>query len=289
MITEDMLQSEKELRTLFVPLIPSVTVENTDKYYSLFVPRTMTSAKIFTDLNFEINSKHTTRVTWGGSYQPAIQQTMQCLDNFSKPPLDPSIKLGFWDKTRYLFHGKINIVWKEKGKFEISLKGAKSPYMLGGESAGFIVGFDGDVNLRCNEGNDPKRFLSCSADKIHFSIPNYFAKPLLVWSRPSTSTMFIPNQDDTNLQRYASFYYLLNTTSSKNEKADKETMRKSFIEKTGIKLSGGMTLDMGILFERLGPSLNERTFESKKHYLTRLCNPIYVQDRSKHDLSLIHI
>lgn len=50
--------------------------------------------------------------------------------------------------------------------------------------------------------------------------------------------MFIPNQDDTNMQRYASFYYLLNTTSSKNEKADKEIMGKSFIEKTGIKLSG---------------------------------------------------
>ena len=283
MITEDMLQSDRELRTLFVPLIPSVTVENTDRYYSLFVPRTMTSAKIFTDLNFEINSNHTTRVTWGGSYQPAIQQTMQCLDNFSKPPLDPSVKLGFWDKTRYLFHGKINIVWKKRGKFEISLKGAKSPYMLGGESAGFIVGFDGNVNLKCNEDNDPKKFLSCSADKVHFSIPNYFAKPLLVWSRPSTNTMFIPNQDDTNMQRYASFYYLLNTTSSKNEKADKEIMGKSFIEKTGIKLSGGMTLDMGILFERLGPSLNERTFESKKHYLTRLCNPIYVQDLSKHD------
>ncbi|CAI4048623.1 hypothetical protein SUVZ_12G4760 [Saccharomyces uvarum] len=283
MITEDMLQSEKELRTLFVPLIPSVTVENTDRYYSLFVPRTMTSAKIFTNLNFEINSKHTTRVTWGGSYQPAIQQTMQCLDNFSKPPLDPSIKLGFWDKTRYLFHGKINVLWKNKGKFEVSLKGAKSPYMLGGESAGFIVGFDGNVNLRCNEDNDPKKFLSCSADKVHFSIPNYFAKPLLVWSRPSTNTMFIPNQEETNLQRYASFYYLLNTTSSRNEKAEKESMRKSFIEKTGIKLSGGMTLDMGILFERLGPSLDERTFNSKEHYLTRLCNPIYVQDRSKHD------
>ncbi|CAI4047253.1 Fmp27p SKDI_12G4820 [Saccharomyces kudriavzevii IFO 1802] len=283
MITEDILQSEKELRTLFVPLIPSVTVENTDKYYSLLVPRTMTSAKIFTDLNFEINSKHTTRVTWGGSYQPAIQQTMQCLDNFSKPPLDPSVKLGFWDKTRYLFHGKINILWKRRGKFEISLKGAKSPYMLGGESAGFIVGFDGDVNLRCNEDSDPKKFLSCSADKVHFSIPNYFARPLLVWSRPSTNTMFIPNQDDTNLQRYASFYYLLNITSSKNEKADKEIMKKSFIEKTGIKLSGGMTLDMGIIFERLGPSLSERTFESKKHYLTRLCNPIYVRNLSKHD------
>lgn len=281
-ITEDMFRSESEIRTVFVPLVPSVT-EGSDSYYSLSVPRTLTSVKIFSDLQFDINSKDTTQVTWGGGYQPAIQQTMQCLDNFSKPPIDPSPKLGFWDKIRYLFHARIRISWKNNGKFEVSLKGGKSPYKIGADATGFIVGFAGGVLLKCNEDDDPQKFLSCTAEQVHFSIPNYFAKPLLVWSQSSDMRVFIPSHNDTNLQEYASFYYLLPLETTRGQANEIATMSSYYIEKTGISLTGGITLNVGIVLERLLTGAKERTLSFEPHYDARLCNPIHVVDKSKYD------
>ncbi|KAG0661326.1 hypothetical protein C6P44_002776 [Monosporozyma unispora] len=284
-VAEDMIRSNHELRTVFVPLVPSIIVENTDEYYSLKVPRTVTSIKFFNDLKFMVNTKETTQVHIGSSYQPAIQQTMQCLENISKPPLDPSRKTGFWDKIRYLFHGKIQICWPNGGHFEVAMKGSKSPYKIGGDDAGFVLGFGGNVVLDVNEKEDPKQFLSCNSDKLYFSVPNFFAKPLLVYSRPANDTVFIPNQEDTNLQKYASYYYMLDLEKKKDETAAIETLKDVYIEKTAIKLTGGVTFNLGMVFERMidGKSLNNRTFDSKPHYDVRLTNPIYVPDLKNHD------
>lgn len=281
-ISEDMIQSKREIRSVFVPLVPAV-IEDSDTYYSLQVPRTITSLKFFTDLQLDINSSEATQVTWGGGYQPAIQQTMQCFDNFSKPPLDPSPKIGFWDKVRYLFHARIRISWKNNGKFEVSLKGGQSPYKVGADSAGFIVGFSGNVLLDCNENDDPQKFMSCTAEKVHFSIPNYFAQPFLVWSKPSDQRVFVPTTNDSNLQEYASFYYLVDLDRTNKEKANINKMSSYYIEKTGIKLTGGVTLNIGMVFERLVSGKKERTLSSVPHYDVRLSNHLYVDDINKHD------
>lgn len=282
-IGEDIIRSERELRTLFIPLIPSIVLENTDCYYSLLIPRTITAMKVFTDLKLDFNSMQTTHVTWGGGYQPAIQQTMQCFDNFSKPPLDPSSKTGFWDKLRYLFHARIKISWNNHGRFEVGLKGGKSPHKIGADSAGFLVGFHKNIVLTVNEDGDPKKFVSCTADEIYFSIPNYFAKPLLVWSRPSSQTVFVPIHSEPTLQDYAFFYYLCDLDTTLERFKQVRTMGLHYIEKTGIKLTGGVTLNVGTNFERLIPGSRERTFDSVPHHKIRLSNPIYLSDRKNHD------
>lgn len=283
MVTENLVKSDEALRTLFVPLVPSIVMENSDAYYSLLVPRTVTSIKVYTTLQLDINSKDRTTVNMGNSYQPAIQQTMQCFDNFSKPPTDPSRKMGFWDKLRYMFHARIKISWKNNGRFEVGLKSARSPYMIGGKSAGFIIGFGENVILTCNETEDPKKFLSCTAGEIYFSIPNYLAKRLLVWSRPSSQTVFLPTQENTNVAKYASYYYLMDLLNTKNESAALHIMETAFIEKTGIKLTGRTTLNMGIVLERLSQDGKGRTFDAKKHYDVMLTNPIYVENLKTHD------
>ncbi|QLL33732.1 hypothetical protein HG536_0F00570 [Torulaspora globosa] len=281
-IAEDMIRSSNEVREVFVPLVPS-SDGGKDSYYSITVPRTLTSAKLYTKLDFDIYSNGTTQVTWGGGYQPAIQQTMQCLDNFSKPPIDPSPKLGFWDKLRYIFHARVKVSWKKKGKFDVCLKGGKSPYKIGPDAAGFILGFAENVMLDCNEKDDPLDFLSCKADTVHFSTPNHFARPLLVWSRPSDQTVFIPSHDNTNLQQHASFYYLLDLEKTTKEASERATMASRYIEKTGISLAGGVLLKVGIVLERLIKGSLERSRSFKPHYEARLCNPRAVPDPDKHD------
>ncbi|AAS50952.2 ABR180Wp [Eremothecium gossypii ATCC 10895] len=277
-ITEDMIQSTKELRTIFVPLVPSVTSSEIDLYYSLRFRRSLTPIKIYSQVTMDIHSKDITMVTWGGSYEAAIQQAMNCLDNFSKPPVDPSKKIGFWDKIRNMFHAKINIRWPSEGLFEVSLKGLKDPYAIGGKSAGFVIGLRGNAELKINADNDPKKFLACSADDIYFAIPNYFAKPLLVWCNSSENAVFIPSQNDTNLQRSAAYYYFIDLMPVPNAKMEREIMYRRYIEKSAIKLSGGIIFNIGIVFERLLPGSKDRTFTSLAHYKVRLCDPEHVAD-----------
>ncbi|CAR24555.1 Fmp27p [Lachancea thermotolerans CBS 6340] len=282
-ISEDKLWSEKELRTLFVPLVPSATLENDDELYSILVPRTLTAIKTYTSLEFELNSEETTMVTWNGSYSPAIQQVMQCFENFSKPPIDPSPKLGFWDKIRETFHARVAVKWNRGGQLNVALKGGKSPYMMGGESAGFIVGLKGKVAVGCNKSDDSKKFVSLASDEIFFSIPNYFAKPLFSWSSSSKNFFFFPSYDNTNLQQHAFFYHLIDLPDANSLSQDMKVMRDSFFEKTAIRLTGGITLNVGIVFERMKNGRDCRTLESKPHWETRLCNPVFVKELSKHD------
>ncbi|CUS24849.1 LAQU0S20e01244g1_1 [Lachancea quebecensis] len=282
-ISEDIIWSEKELRTLFVPLVPSATLENDDELYSILVPRTLTAIKTYTNLDFELNSEETTVITWNGSYSPAIQQVMQCFENFSKPPIDPSPKLGFWDKIRETFHARVAVKWNRGGQLNVALKGGKSPYMMGGESAGFIVGLKGNVAVGCNRSDDSKKFVSLASDEIFFSIPNYFAKPLFSWSSSSKNFFFFPSYDNTNLQQHAFFYHLIDLPDASSLSQDMKVMRKSFFEKTAIRLTGGITLNVGIVFERLRKGHGPRSMESRPHWETRLCNPVFVRDLSKHD------
>lgn len=282
LFTEDLLRSEHELRTLFVPLVPSITRENCDSYYSLLVPRTLTNLKIYSSLTLDVNSGDTTKVTWCESYSPAIQQVMQCFDHFSKPPIDPSKKMGFWDKLRYMMHSRILINWGHGGKLNICLKAGKSPYKMGNKSAGFVLGFEDNVSLSCNMSDEPDEFLSFKAETIRWLIPNYFAQPLLVWCRPSSDSIFVPNQAYSNLQEYASFYGLLDLDYSSKLEKEIKLMESSFVEKTAIKLSGGIAFNVGFVFERKLSDAT-RSFSYKSHWDTRLCNPIYVPDLQNHD------
>ncbi|SCU87415.1 LADA_0E03884g1_1 [Lachancea dasiensis] len=282
-ISEDKIRSDRELRTLFVPLVPSATLENDDRLYSLLVPRTLTAIKTYTKLNLELNSEETTFVTWNGSYSPAIQQVMQCFDNFSKPPIDPSPKLGFWDKVREIFHARISIRWNNNGQLNVALKGGRSPYNMGGEAAGFVVGLKGNLNVGCNIADDPKKFLSLNSEEVFFSIPNFFAKPLLSWSRSSSDCFFFPSHDNTNLQQFAFYYNLIDLPKVNMDAHNIRVMAGSYFEKTAIRLTGGITLNVGIVFERIKHDSKKRTFESQSHWNTRLCNPVVIEDLETHD------
>ncbi|KAF6069742.1 RNA pol II promoter Fmp27 protein domain family protein [Candida albicans] len=50
---------------------------------------------------------------------------MANFDRFSKPPVDPSTKLGFWDKLKYILHGKCQI--RTRKSLEVAFKGSRDP------------------------------------------------------------------------------------------------------------------------------------------------------------------
>ena len=97
--------------------------------FAINVRRTVSPVKTYSDVQIAINSSAPTSITWGSSYQPAIQDMMMVIEGFSKPQVDPSERVGFWDKLRLSVHSRVNVAWKGDGDVLLKLKGlsATSP------------------------------------------------------------------------------------------------------------------------------------------------------------------
>ena len=91
--------------------------------FAVDVRRTVSPVKTYSDLNVEIHTEHPTSIVWATSYQPAIQDMMMVMETFSKPPMDPSERAGFWDKIRLAFHSRANVSWTGDGDVHLMLKG----------------------------------------------------------------------------------------------------------------------------------------------------------------------
>ena len=94
--------------------------------FAIDVRRTVSPVKTYSDVNIDINTGHATRIAWGTSYQPAIQDMMMIIETFTKPQADPSDRCGFWDKIRLSVHSRVNVAWKGDGDVHYMLKG-KAP------------------------------------------------------------------------------------------------------------------------------------------------------------------
>ena len=93
---------------------------------SVVVQRTVSPVKTYSDPVFDINTSLPTSITWCMSYQPVIQDMMRTIESFTKPEVDPSERVGFWDKIRLSFHSRIKVLWKSDGDVHLRLKGAIS-------------------------------------------------------------------------------------------------------------------------------------------------------------------
>lgn len=118
-------ESSRMSRVVVVPPEPNEDGGSTGGL-AVNIRRTVAPVKTYSDMNVEINSAYPTRITWGTSYQPAIQDMMQVIENFTKPAIDPSDRVGFWDKIRLCFHSRFNVSWKGDGDVHLILKGMGS-------------------------------------------------------------------------------------------------------------------------------------------------------------------
>ena len=93
------------------------------KGFAIDVRRTVSPVKTYSDVEISINTSSPTSITWGASYQPAIQDMMMVVEGFTKPQVDPSDRVGFWDKIRLSQHSRVNVKWKGNGDVHLKLKG----------------------------------------------------------------------------------------------------------------------------------------------------------------------
>lgn len=91
--------------------------------FAINVRRTVSPVKTYSDVKVAINTSAPTSITWGTSYQPAVQDMMMVIEGFSKPQVDPSDRVGFWDKLRLSVHSRVNVSWRGDGDVHLKLKG----------------------------------------------------------------------------------------------------------------------------------------------------------------------
>lgn len=112
-------------RQVQLELVPSTELPGGSQSEPFFIDvwRSVSPVKTYSDPTVEINTSLPTSISWGMSYQPVIQDMMKIFEGFTKPEIDLSERVGFWDKIRLSFHSRIRVIWKEDGDVHLRLKG----------------------------------------------------------------------------------------------------------------------------------------------------------------------
>ncbi|KAF2860005.1 hypothetical protein K470DRAFT_299991 [Piedraia hortae CBS 480.64] len=236
-------------RQVFVEVVPPEKMgSGSKKGFAVEVRRTISPVKTYSDMRFEINTSNPTVITWGSSYQPAIQDIMQVIEGFTKPPVDPSDRVGFWDKIRLSFHSRVNVSWRGGGDMHLNLKGSRDPYLVTGTGAGLVMVWRNDVRWNIGQSLDPKQFMTIDSGDYILAIPDF-------------------NKDARRMHESRFGHKRSHSTSHKNAQAFKKVI---------MKLSGNVRWLVGLIFQR-DDEEGKQVFNFKPHYDVVLKHPDFTR------------
>ncbi|KAF7193606.1 hypothetical protein HII31_05070 [Pseudocercospora fuligena] len=249
-IAEEFLDIESQ-RSVNVQVVPPEKMGAGRGGFAIDVRRTISAVKTYSDIKMEINTSNATKISWSTSYQPAIQDAMQVLESFTKPPVDPSDRVGFWDKIRLTFHSRINVAWKGDGDVHLTIKGSRDPYIVTGNGAGLVMVWRSDVSWNIAQDEDPRKFMTVDSGEYILAVPDFNN-----YARHSEN---MATDDD-------------GSTSSGSSISKKDAVFKKVV----MKLSGKVTWLAGLMFEQDLPE-GGRSFEFKPHYDIVLKHPDFAK------------
>ncbi|KAK3679983.1 Protein SABRE [Recurvomyces mirabilis] len=247
-IAEEFRDIESQ-RSVKVEVVPTSKMNAGADAYAIDVRRTISAVKTYSDMKFEIHTSNPTKITWGTSYQPAIQDTMQVIEGFTKPPYDPSDRVGFWDKIRLSFHSRVNVAWKGDGDLHLILKGTRDPYTVTGNGAGLVMVWRNDVRWNVAQNKDGRKFMTVDSGDYILAVPDFNS-----YARRSQENG--AEMDGTS-----------STSSYK---------RDAIFRKVVMKLSGKVQWLAGLVFER-DTTDGKRLFDFKPHYDVVLKHPDFAK------------
>ncbi|KAH8599847.1 mitochondrial protein from FMP27-domain-containing protein [Bisporella sp. PMI_857] len=236
-------QGPESTRHVQVDIIPPLSREpgaSNKGRFAIDVRRTVSPVKTYSDIKVNINTGFPTRITWGASYQPAIQDMMMVIETFTKPQVDPSDRVGFWDKIRLSFHSRLTVAWTGDGDVHLMLKGTRDPYMVTGNGAGFLMCWRNDVKWNIGRDDDPRRLITVDSNEYILAIPDY--------SHQARAAEHLHRDDDDSM---------ISTDSYK---------RGAAFKKVVMKLSGNVQWMAGLMFERNVGTEGQRSFDFEPHY-----------------------
>ncbi|GAV53257.1 hypothetical protein ZYGR_0AI05410 [Zygosaccharomyces rouxii] len=180
----EQMPDDNSLRTVYVPFVPAAdTVEHraVDSIYGTHIIRTLNSVKLYFNIKSSVHSTIPATITWGKSLQPGYESLMLWFDFLTRPKDDPSPKIGFWDKFRFLFHGRWIYEFSDISGIQLNIKGSENPYKIADDGAGLTFFWAGGTVLRLHDTSDPRDFLVIESKKFQLAVrdftePNKFDK-----------------------------------------------------------------------------------------------------------------
>ncbi|KIW81853.1 hypothetical protein Z517_04879 [Fonsecaea pedrosoi CBS 271.37] len=248
-------RDEKSIKHVKVEIVPKGqhgTHGEEIPAFAIDVRRTVAPVKTYSKPVIDINTSLPTTISWGTSYQPVIQDMMMIVESFTKPEIDPSERVGFWDKIRLSFHSRLVVNWKGDGDVQLRLKGTRDPYIVTGYGAGFVMCWRNDVQWLIHQVDDPRELMTVKSGEFILAIPDF--------SHEARNT---PEQRASN--------------DSDSVSTSSSTKNSAIFKKVIMKLSGNVQWTAGLVFERDLPDGN-RTSESRHHYDVVLRNPLFLHD-----------
>lgn len=243
------IESTRSVRVNVISPSPPHAEGTKQPGFFIDVRRTIGPIKSFSDMYVDINTALPTRITWGPSYQPAIQDMMMVIESFTKPQSDPSERVGFWDKIRLNFHSRVRIAWKGDGDVHFCLKGSRDPYQITGNGAGFLMCWRNDVRWSIRSDDDPKRFMTVDSGEYVLAVPDF-----------------------GHYAREAA-----RRTADNDSVISEDSMKSgSAFKKVVMKLSGKVQWLAGLVFEQAIEN-GKRNFDFSPHYDVVLKAPEYAK------------
>ncbi|KAI5958575.1 hypothetical protein KGF57_002420 [Candida theae] len=251
-VNEHLYKRKEELRYIFVPF-SWVVFDNgvSDNFYSVYIPRTLTTVKFAADFQCDLNTDRACIVGWSKSYQPALSTMGQAFENFSKPAIDDS-PIGIWDKLPLIMHGKYK--FNIANELCLHMKSGRSPYKLVGLDAGFVFNWKNNVDLTIDGTIDPRRLVVITSDDFIFAVPNYSMNEKHTWSLYYDGRAdFAPSSDP------------------EGKKYHKRVIRLSSNDR--VEWCLGMMFERNKHFSHRLSDQEERTSEFLPHYKVQITNP----------------
>jgi hypothetical protein len=191
--------------------------------YCLSAVRTASPLKFYSIIDYHVITQGMSMICWSISYNPAVQDILRVLDNLTAAQVDPSPRIGFWDKVRFMIHSQVKIQFSDGGKLAFVVKGTRDPYQLLERGAGLAKIWSDDVVWLLGYENNQNEFMQIISQSYAFGVPDLIHGG------------FVPQLPD-----------------SLQYKQDKMFADDNHVFlKIALKLSDGVRMGIGLSYERL--------------------------------------
>lgn len=222
-------------------------VDENSASYTINVARTSTPLKFFSVVDIEVHNSGLSQICWCVSYQPAIQDISRVMDTFTRAPVDPSEKIGFWDKIRLIIHTRAKIKFVGGGDLAIVMKGTRDPYDMSEKGFGLAKVWRNDVVWLFGVENPEGEFMQIISRDYAFGVPDlvrggYTAAYIVA----ADSSGKEPSENSQKQMRQSTSMSSFNSST-----LSKDNENESRFVKIALKLSGGIRMGLGCQLERM--------------------------------------
>ena len=239
----EQLGGPESIRHVPAVVVPAATGHPDALEYGIIVPKVAMPVKFYGSSKIQIQSSLPTRVVWGQSIQPTIQDVTRVIDGITSPPHDPSPKIGFWDKVPLVAHGKLLIKFVGEGDFNLHMKGSRDPYQIMGQAAGWVKCWRGGVELRIGYPNEDKEFFQILSHEYILAIPDLkdYIDNAATGAASSANELADHHEEGHKRKSY---------DPSVRSASSSGYMKDPTFEKVVVKLTNGVKWGSGLMMER---------------------------------------